>query len=176
MSKKHSEFMEEEGSDLYELLKKMSPAASPYQHIKIFIAESNAIEGVNDVEEVKIGFDAYLSIAQITLKHILLLHKKLMGNLAPDIGGKIRTQVVYVGGRACSDKDIDKRLRSLCKKAPRNAMEALQWHIEFEHIHPFLDGNGRTGRLIYYRQCKDIGVVPMMFRAKDRRGYYSLFS
>ena len=49
------------------------------------------------------------------------------------------------------------------------------FHLKFETIHPFLDGNGRTGRLILNFELMKNGYVPINIKYKDRRRYYAAF-
>jgi Fic family protein len=57
-------------------------------------------------------------------------------------------------------------------------MTPLVGHIRFESIHPFRDGNGRTGRMLYCFVCKKRGITPTYYNAdepKNREAYYRLF-
>ena len=49
------------------------------------------------------------------------------------------------------------------------------FHLKFETIHPFLEGNGRTGRLILNFELMKNGYVPINIKYKDRRRYYAAF-
>lgn len=49
------------------------------------------------------------------------------------------------------------------------------FHLKFETIHPFIDGNGRTGRLILNFELMKNGYVPINIKYKDRRKYYDAF-
>ena len=48
----------------------------------------------------------------------------------------------------------------------------VKFHCEYEHIHPFIDGNGRTGRLITFRQCLKNNVKPFIVEYSSRMNYY----
>lgn len=50
--------------------------------------------------------------------------------------------------------------------------DIARFHLEYERIHPFQDGNGRTGRAIILKQCLDSGIVPAIIRDEDKARYY----
>ena len=50
-------------------------------------------------------------------------------------------------------------------------MKTLQFHAEFESIHPFQDGNGRVGRLIMFKECLRNNIVPFII---DEQHKYSI--
>lgn len=49
-------------------------------------------------------------------------------------------------------------------------------HIEFENIHPFTDGNGRTGRLLLIYEMISLGLLPVDIRYEERDRYYAAIS
>lgn len=76
-------------------------------------------------------------------------------------------------------------------EVPRRMAELLQWyqlqgevkledlarfHAEYESIHPFQDGNGRTGRIVLFKQCLDAGFIPVVIRDMDKVLYTSALS
>ena len=55
-------------------------------------------------------------------------------------------------------------------------IEAIaEFHLRFEGIHPFVDGNGRTGRLIINLELIKAGLLPVNIKFADRRKYYESF-
>ena len=59
----------------------------------------------------------------------------------------------------------------LCKTDDEKLSEILNFHIEFERIHPFSDGNGRTGRLIMLYLCFQENISPFVIEKSDRALY-----
>ncbi|MDR3542911.1 MAG: Fic family protein [Desulfosporosinus sp.] len=51
-----------------------------------------------------------------------------------------------------------------------------QFHLEFEAIHPFIDGNGRTGRLLLNLELMKEGYPPINIKFSDRKRYYDCFT
>ena len=58
----------------------------------------------------------------------------------------------------------------------RHIIQAVaEFHLRFEGIHPFIDGNGRTGRLILNLELIKAGLLPVNIKFTDRRKYYDCF-
>ncbi len=53
----------------------------------------------------------------------------------------------------------------------RNLSVLAEFHAKYERIHPFQDGNGRTGRLILFRECLKNGLVPVVIEDANRNEY-----
>lgn len=52
-----------------------------------------------------------------------------------------------------------------------NIAVLAEFHARYESIHPFQDGNGRTGRLILFRECLKNGIVPVVIEDHNRNEY-----
>ena len=61
-------------------------------------------------------------------------------------------------------------------KANKHVIEAAaEFHLRFEGVHPFIDGNGRTGRLVLNLELIKAGLLPVNIKFADRRKYYAAF-
>ena len=66
-------------------------------------------------------------------------------------------------------KDLLKEYNS---KKEKTFEDILDFHVQFERIHPFQDGNGRVGRIIMFKECLKNGIVPFIILDKDKLFYY----
>ena len=81
-----------------------------------------------------------------------------------------------VGGSATAlPEDVSSEVKALLKAYRRSKRHCLEdiidFHVRFERIHPFQDGNGRVGRLIMFKECLANGVVPFII-ADDMKAFY----
>ncbi len=75
----------------------------------------------------------------------------------------------------CPAADVPERMRGLLRSyaAEEKTLETLlDFHVRFERIHPFQDGNGRVGRLILLKECLKHRVAPFIIPESLRRFYY----
>lgn len=82
-----------------------------------------------------------------------------------------------VGGmETVPPKKVGSSIRALLKeyrnKASISFEDILDFHQQFESIHPFQDGNGRVGRLIMFKECLRHGVVPFIITDELKMFYY----
>ncbi|MBE6247948.1 MAG: Fic family protein [Prevotella sp.] len=82
-----------------------------------------------------------------------------------------------VGGMdTCPPKEVHQRMKALLAEyngMKRKAFEdILDFHVRFESIHPFQDGNGRVGRLIMFKECLANGIVPFIITDDLKMFYY----
>lgn len=50
--------------------------------------------------------------------------------------------------------------------------DIIAFHADFEHIHPFQDGNGRVGRLIALKECLHHNIIPFIIEDAKKAFYY----
>ena len=82
-----------------------------------------------------------------------------------------------VGGMATAlPEEVHGRMAALLEDYNGSAEKALEdlidFHVRFERIHPFQDGNGRVGRLILFRECLKHGIVPFIIDERHKLYYY----
>jgi|GEM_PF-1492127 len=148
--------------------------------VREFLEASNAIEDVHDDDALADSLDAWRYIeAEAALSHdvVQTAHHHILKERQPGVAGHYRDAQVEVGGRTPPAPEfVPRAMDELLAWNPDDPVEAIEWHVAFERIHPFADGNGRVGRLVYLWHCRtELGVEPVLWRAADREGYYSLF-
>jgi Fic family protein len=109
---------------------------------------------------------------------ILQTHLRLMNTIIGNAGMYRNHGVRIMGSHTtlANYASIPQKIEGLIEainKPTDNIMERLAWtHATFERIHPFSDGNGRTGRLIMFTQALQYGLVPPLIVKERKRAYY----
>lgn len=141
--------------------------------------ESNLIEnepsGLMMTQAVKawnhVAFKKVLTLRDILATHRILMEKSDMDS---KYKGAIRDIYVTVDGRRCPDPFLVPALLDNFIFDFKD-MDPTLAHIRFEKIHPFIDGNGRIGRIIWIWHCIHTGKPYPEFSHEDRNDYYELF-
>lgn len=156
------------------------------KNVTEFLRESNAIEGVYDDVSLKQAKEAWKYLIKqkvLTPDVVLKTHKILMlhQNLQPDEKGYFRRCQVWVGRhQGVRWEKLELEIEDWCEvanmdKTECTEKEVIDSHIRYEAIHPFVDGNGRTGRLFLNWQRAKAGLPILVIREAERRTYYTLF-
>lgn len=82
-----------------------------------------------------------------------------------------------VGGMQTSlSEEVADRMKALLSDynaVPKKTLDdILDFHVRFERIHPFQDGNGRVGRLIMFKECLKYNIVPFIIEENLKLFYY----
>ena len=113
------------------------------------------------------------------IKHIHLLLKQ--GTKDSDLEwfkvGDYKTKPNMVGGKLTAlPKEVPTKMHNLIKNynSKRNITieDIIEFHANFEKIHPFQDGNGRVGRLIALKECLRFNIVPFIIEDSKKAYYY----
>ena len=114
---------------------------------------------------------------------ILLLHQMLIGGIDDAIAGRFRQQGEYVrvGTHIAPapervERLIDDILVEYSSDLDSYFLDKIaRFHLDFETIHPFCDGNGRLGRLIINFQFLQLGLPRLIIRNSEKERYYRAF-
>ena len=119
---------------------------------------------------------------KITETHIKQLHLLLKANTSDSrkswfaVGDYKRLANAVGEEETAQPEEVHKQMKALLNdyyslKRP-SFDDILDFHVRFERIHPFQDGNGRVGRLLLFWQCLQAGIVPFIITDDLRLFYY----
>ena len=140
----------------------------------------DVIEAVNHFRCVDLVIDA--AKAPLTGKLIKELHATLKAGTTNSrqswfAVGDYKKMPNEVGGMETAlPEEVAGRMRELLAEYNRCRAKTLHdlidFHVRFERIHPFQDGNGRVGRLILFKECLKYGIVPFIIEDNLKLFYY----
>ena len=158
-----------------------------------FIFETNTIGiekqavNVDDVVETANHFrcidmvidDANRVLSQAMMKRLHEILKSGTSDSRQDwfAVGEYKKLPNEVGGQeTAAPEDVESRMRALLNaynaKTRKTLRDLLDFHVQFESIHPFQDGNGRVGRLILFKECLKNDIVPFIITDDLKMFYY----
>ena len=131
--------------------------------------------------------DAILYVEEIVAKREALtewqirnLHSLVLKSIDSEQAGRYRQENVVIAGASTTPPDfmhVAAEMAGLIDWYGHSAdlhpvARAAQLHTRFVKIHPFIDGNGRTGRLLLNFELMRVGYPPAIIRKEDRLAYY----
>lgn len=161
--------------DQVELIYRKGKVISKFEPVKV----SDCVEVLNHF--VCIDYILENVMAPLTQRFFQKLHYILMFGTVDERRGRVtpgeyRSPTVKRAGRALiPSQNIPAALRAAIEDYESiediNLNDILNFHVEFERVFPFQDGNGRIGRLIMFKECLRHSIMPFVLDDK-RRGRY----
>lgn len=139
------------------------------------------LEAVGHKEAFEYVRELVKSNAPLTEVIIKQIHSLVLADKPQDRGVYRRIPVRILGAKTEPVQPflIEPKMNELLiyyAESKQNIVEKLaDFHIRFEAIHPFIDGNGRTGRLIVNLELMKAGYPPIDIKFSDRMRYYNAF-
>lgn len=123
------------------------------------------------------------SSEELSKEIILLLHQMLIGSIDESIAGRVRKKGEYVrvgSFIAPAPEHIERMLEDALIEYSSDQTtyfvdKIAKFHLQFETIHPFNDGNGRIGRVVINYQLYRLGFPGIIIRDKEKTVYYHSF-
>lgn len=139
-------------------------------------AGSRAGEILANIDAMELAIDHATGSSAVTVPDLVSIHAALMAT-APNarVAGVVRTEQNWIGGNNYNPcgasfvgpppEEVPRLLEDLCAAINDDVLppvvQAGLVHAQFEVIHPFLDGNGRTGRALIHVVLRRRGLTPM---------------
>ena len=117
---------------------------------------------------------------ELTKELILLMHGMLLAGIDDSIAGRFRRpgEYVRVGTHIAPAPELVERMIDNTLLAYSSDLDSYfldkiaRFHLDFENVHPFCDGNGRIGRVIIDFQLLRLGLPPLVVRNSDKHSLY----
>ena len=151
------------------------------------LTEKNTITNLDDILETTNHFklvDYMLDVAdqELTEEMIKEFHKILKEGTSDSkkewfLVGDYKKLPNEVGVlKTTSPKNVERDMKKLLEWyksiKSKTINDIIEFHANFEKIHPFQDGNGRIGRIIAFKECLKNNIVPFIILDKDKLFYY----
>jgi len=136
-------------------------------------------EAINHKEAIDYVEDIVSQQEPLSERVIRSIHQLLLKNIDADNAGRYRQENVVIAGAEHAPPDhlhIPQQMKELLPGyhgfSGHPVERAARLHTDFVRIHPFVDGNGRTARLLMNLDLMSSGYLPVIIKAVDRLRYY----
>lgn len=159
----------------------------PEEVVKKIIETGNlSYKNKNEAREVLNSIDAFdylkdfnFNLVSIKRLYYILTKRLLMENGNPYPKGFKKDNLIVGNSSTTSPEKVKKELEELVKWYKKSKSKihplilAYDFHLKYEMIHPFRDGNGRTGRLILNKILIQNGYPPIIVYKENKQGYFN---
>ena len=140
----------------------------------------DVIETANHFRIVSLIIDnAKSTLTQEFIKKLHLLLKNGTSDSRKDwfaVGGYKKLPNEVGGMNTTLPEEVPEKMKELLNeynvKEEKSLEDILDFHVKFEKIHPFQDGNGRVGRLIMFKECLKYNIIPFIIEDDLKMFYY----
>lgn len=151
------------------------------------IGVENEVLNVDDVIETTNHFrcidlvidNANLTLSEKFIKELHLILKTGTSDSKKDwfaVGDYKKEPNEVAGMETTLPEDVNAQMKDLLSsynlKQNKTLEDIIEFHVIFERIHPFQDGNGRVGRLIMFKECLKYNIVPFIIEDSIKLFYY----
>ena len=138
------------------------------------------IETSNYFRDIDYVIDHALEpLSEELIKHLHLILKQSTKDSTLDwfaVSDYKKKSNVVGGKKTCKPSEVSKEMNKLLKtynaKEGITINDIIEFHADFEIIHPFQDGNGRVGRLIALKECLRFNITPFIIEDYKKAFYY----
>lgn len=141
--------------------------------------KNEAREAFNSIEAFDYLDDFNFNLQSIKRLYNILTKKLIMENGNPYSKGFKKTNVIVNNSQTTPPKKVEKELKELLEWYKKNKKKihpillALDFHLRYEQIHPFRDGNGRTGRMIMNKILMQNRYPPIIVYKENKIAYFN---
>ena len=136
-------------------------------------------EAINHQEAILYVEDLVSSDEPFTEHTIKSIHQLVLKNIDAENAGVYRSENVIISGAEHVPPDfinVPEQMAAIVGDYRCSALHpierAARLHTDFVNVHPFIDGNGRTARLLKNFELMKAGYLPVIIKANDRLAYY----
>lgn len=174
----HSLSLEEYKNSILKYIEERKTNADISEYIKNNLSEHSKIfDEIDAINHYEIFEVLFLGKKEMTVTTIKQINEYINRGILDNGGQYRKTQVEINGEIPIAANMIPFEIQKLVyeKDLPSTdkLYNELAMHIAFEKLHPFEDGNGRTGRLLLNLDLMKQGLKPIMIRSEDKEEYFS---